>query len=165
MAKYTIGIAAITLGAVAVDGGPGTSLAALGLTLADSCKLNQDDPETTSFFAEEQEAAVYVKTKAGAITLTFQIMNPDTATLVSLFGGSTNGATPNKTWNMPATTPTIEQTVKIAPQDGMTMIIPRGSVAAKLNGEFSRKNLFVIDVTVTALTPTKAGVGPIQFVE
>jgi len=165
MAKYTIGISTIKLGNVAVDGGPGTSLATLGYTYEDSCKLNQDDPEVTSFFAEEVEDAVYKKEKKGAITLTFQIMNPDTATLIALFGGTATGSSPAKTWNMPDTTPTIEQTVEITPQDGMKMVIPRGSVSAKLNGEFSRKQLFLIDVTITALKPTKTGVGPIQFIE
>jgi hypothetical protein len=82
-----------------------------------------------------------------------------------LFGGAATGTSPAKTWNMPATTPTIEQTVKITPADGMTLIIPRGQVTAKLNGQFSRQNLFVIDVTVTALAPTKSGVGPIQILE
>lgn len=165
MAKYTIGISAITLGAIAGDGGPGTSLASLGQTYQDSCKLTQEDPEVTEFFSEEEEAAVYSKSKGGKITLTFQIMNADTATLVALFGGTATGTSPNKTWNRPATTPTIEQTVKVVPQDGMSLVIPRGSVIAKLNGEYSRKGLFLIDVIVTALTPTKSGVGPVQFIE
>jgi len=165
MAKYTIGVSSITVGAIAGDGGPGTTLAALGLTMEDSCKLTQDDPTTTEFFAEEQDAAVFTKSKGGAIKLTFQVMDPDTDTLVALFGGSAPGTTPNKTWNMPATIPTIEKTVKVTPSEGMTVMIPRGSIVAKLNGDFSKKALFVIDVTVTALTPTKSGVGPIQFIE
>lgn len=165
MAKYTLGISAIELGNLATDGGPGTTLAALGLTYEDSCKLAQDDPEVTEFFAEEVEDAVLTRSKKGKTTLTFQIMNADTTTLVALFGGSATGASPNKTWNSPDNTPTIEQTVRVTPIDGMKLVIPRGSVSAKLNGEFSRKGLFLIDVTVTALKPTKTGVGALQFIE
>lgn len=169
MATYTIGVSAITLGNVASDGGPGTSLAPLGLTNEGSCKLNQADPDTTNFFAEEQDSAVFSFSKAGATTVTFQILNPDTATLKAVFGGSIGVATVNSkqvsTWNMPASVPTIEQTVQITPQQGMVVIIPRGLVTAKLNGELAKKNLFMIDVTVTALAPIKAGVGPIQFVQ
>lgn len=165
MANYTLGIASIQVGAIAGDGGPGTTLAALGKTYQDSCRLTQEDPTTTEFFSEEDEDAVFTKTKKGKTTLTFQIMDADTDTLVKVFGGTATGTSPNKTWNAPNTTPTIEQTVKVTPQNGMTLVIPRGSITAKLNGEFSRQGLFLIDVVVTVLTPTKAGVGPIQFIE
>ncbi|AUD00935.1 phage tail tube protein [Spirosoma pollinicola] len=166
MGKYTIGIAKIEFADVASDGGPGTTgLTQYGLTLEGTGKLNEADPTKTQFFVEEQDAAVYEKSKAGDITLTFSIANPDTDTMAKLFGGTAAGTSPNKIWNRPDTLPTIEKTVKITPADGLIIIIPRGSVTAKLDGELSRTNLFVIAVTITALKPTKTGVGVIQFGE
>lgn len=166
MPQYTIGLAGITVGDIAGDGGPGTSLTALGETYQNSCRLNMDDPTVTNFYVEEKTQPVKVKSVPGDITLTFQVANADTDTLVSLFGGTATGTSPNKVWNMPVTVPTIEKTVKLEPQEGFKAItIPRGSMSAKLNGEFSGQNMFVIDVTVTALAPTKTGVGPIQFTQ
>lgn len=165
MGLYTIGVSAITIGAIATDGGPGTTLASLGYTTEGSAKLTQADPETTEFFVEETDDAVYTKNKRGKVTLEFSISNPDADTLVALFGGSATGNSPNKIWNMPATIPVIEKTVKVAPSEGFSgIIIPRGSLTAKLNGSMTKKDLFVVDVMVTALIPTKSGVGPIQFI-
>ncbi len=92
-------------------------------------------------------------------------MNPDTATLQTLYAGTAATVSSVKTWNMPANIPTLEQTIKVTPLEGMGFVIPRGQVEAKLNGDFARQSIFVIDVTVTCLTPTKTGVGPIQFFE
>lgn len=164
MGLYTIGIAAITVGAIAGDGGPGTTLAALGYTLEKTGKLNQADATVTEFKVEEVDQAVYTKSTPGPITLTFSIANPDIDTLIAVFGGTASGTSPAKIWNMPDTIAAIVQTVKVVPSDGFKAItIPRGQLTAKINGELTRDTLFVIDVTVTALQPTKSGVGPIQF--
>lgn len=166
MGLYTLGVAAISVGAIAGDGGPGTSLSPLGFTYQNSTRLNQDDPTVTNFYVEEQSQPVKVRSTPGEISLTFQVANPDIDTLIKVFGGTASGTSPNRVWNMPATIPTIEQTVKLEPQEGLkSVIIPRGSISAKLNGEFSQQNLFLLDITVTALVPEKTGVGPIQITQ
>lgn len=165
MANITRGVVSIAVGAIAVDGDAGTSLAALGLTKKGTAKMAQDDPTVTNIFAEEQDAPVDTISTQGNITFTWTIINPDTTTLVALYGGTASGSSPNKKWNMPASISPIEQTVKITPKKGMSVIFPRASVAAKLNGDFTNEDVFGIDVTITALAPTKSGVGPVQFVE
>ncbi|QDK80831.1 hypothetical protein EXU85_20350 [Spirosoma sp. KCTC 42546] len=166
MALYTIGITSITVGAIAGDGGPGTSLTSLGYTLEKTAKLNQADATVTEFKVEEVDAAVYTKSTPGAITLTWSLANPDVDTMIAVFGGTASGTSPARVWNMPASVVAIEQTIKIIPSDGFKAItIPRGQLTAKLNGELTRDTLFVLDITVTALQPTKSGVGPIQFTQ
>jgi hypothetical protein len=53
--------------------------------------------------------------------------------------------------------PVIEKSVMVTPQQGIAFDIPRLKIVAKINGEYSKKNLLLIEVTGTALAPTKAG--------
>jgi hypothetical protein len=156
---YTLGLAKIEIGNIAEDGGMGTTLAAWGQTLQGTCNITQDDPETNEFFAEELDDPVVSISKRGKTTLAFSIMNPDLAALANTLGGTVTGEAPNQKWNAPNGIPTIEKSVKVTPQQGHIWEFPRMKISAKINGSFSRENLFVIEVTGTALTPTKAGLG------
>lgn len=165
MANITRGVNTIQVGAIAGDGGPGTTLAVLGLTLAGTAKMTQSDASVQDILVEESDVPLDSIKTPGKIDFNWTIANPDTATLVALFGGTASGTSPNKTWNMPAAIITQELTVKVTPQKGMAVVFPRASVTAKLNGDFSKTAVFGIDVTITPLLPTKSGVGPVQFIE
>jgi hypothetical protein len=154
---YTIGLSSIEVGAIEDDGGMGTILSALGLTFQDTCKLQQDDPETTDFYAEEVDNPVFSMSRAGKTTFTFSIMNPELATLQSMLGGTISGSGDTAKWLAPDTLPIIEQSVKITPQQGLVFEIPRMKIVAKINGEFSKKGLLLIEVTGTVLQPEKTG--------
>ena len=161
----TLGLSSIQVAPVASDGGPGTTgFTAFGLTYQDSCKLTEEDGETTEFFAEEVEDAIITKTKKGKTTLTFSVMDPDATAMQKLFGGELQ-AGPPKQWGAPSSIPTIEKTVKIAPAQGMQITIVRGQVKAKINAEFSRKGLFLVDVTVTVLAPTKVSTASLYMTD
>lgn len=154
----TLGLASIQFGEIASDGTPATTLAPLGLTYKDSCTMTSEDPEVTEHFAEESEDPILRKPRRGRVSFAFQIMDPDATVLQKLFGGTVTG-TP-KVWSSPTVSPLVEQTVKITPEQGLTILIARGSVTAKINAEFKKSGLFLIDVTVVPLTPKKAGVSP-----
>jgi hypothetical protein len=157
---YTIGLSSIEVGDVATDGGMGTTLAALGLTYQDTCKFQQEDPEENDFYAEEYDDPVFSQIKSGKTTFAFSIMNPELATLKALLGGTIvpeDGDNP-ETWEAPDNMPIIEKSVKITPQQGLAFEIPRLKIAAKINGEFSKKGLLLIEVAGTALVPTKTGI-------
>jgi hypothetical protein len=155
---YTIGLSSIKIGNIATDGGMGSSLAQLGLTYQDTCKMSQDDPETTDFYAEEVDDPVFSVSKAGKITFAFSIMNPELATLQKTMGGTVTGTGDAARWSPPDTMPIIEQSVRITPNYGIAFDIPRMKIAAKINSEFSKKGILLIEVTGTVLVPTKAGV-------
>jgi hypothetical protein len=154
---YTLGLAKIEIGDIANDGGMGTTLAILGQTLQGTCNITQDDPEVSEFFAEELDDAVVSIGKRGKTTIAFSIMNPDTAVLLKTLGGTVTGSGDAAKWSAPASLPVIEKSVKITPQQGLVWEFPRVKIVAKINGAFSRENVFVIEVTGTALQPTKSG--------
>jgi hypothetical protein len=162
---YTIGLSKIEIGDIANDGGMGKNLEILGETLEDTVKFEQEDPETTDFFCEEKDDPVLSISKAGKSTFTFSLMNPSLEVLQTLIGGKITPATTDENgndvpekWSPPSNMPIIEKSVKITPRQGLVFEIPRLKIIAKINGEFSKKGLLLVEVNGTALQPTKAGV-------
>jgi hypothetical protein len=156
MAVYTLGLSKIEVGEIAAGGGMGTDLEQLGFTLQDTCNMTQEDPQTSEFFAEEVDDPVISVDRACKTTFNFSIMNPDVQVLQKLLGGTVTGAGDTATWNAPASIPVIEKSVKITPKQGLVFSIPRMKLVAKINGQFSRSNVFVIEVVGTVLIPTAA---------
>ena len=152
---YTLGLSKIEMGDIATDGGMGQALAVVGQTLKGSCNVTQEDPTTNDFFAEEIDDPVVSISSRGKTTLAFSVMNPDLQVLEKLFGGTISGTGPTAKWNAPATLPAIEESVRVTPQMGLIWEFPRMKINAKINGQFSRENIFVIEVSGTALQPTK----------
>jgi hypothetical protein len=157
---YTLGLAKIEIGAIAADGGMGTTLTVWGQTLQGTCNVTQDDPETTDFYAEEVDDPVVSISKRGKTTVVFSVMNPDVAALEKFFGGSVDSQVTPPTWKAPANLPAIEKSLKITPQIGLIWEFPRVKITAKLNGQFSRENIFVIEVSGAVLQPEKSGEPP-----
>lgn len=152
MALITIGLASIKVADILADGATGTTFAALGYTYENTCKFSEADPETTSFYAEEVDDAIDTSEKPGETKLNFSIANPDVDTLVAVFGGTKVG----NAWHAPDTKPTIEKSIEITPKKGLKFTICRAKMTAKLNADFSRKGLFLVEVSCTILQPTKA---------
>lgn len=157
----TLGLSKIEFGDVDTGGGMGTTLAALGYTFEDTCKMSQDDPTVTDFRAEEVDDPIESITTKGKVNFTFSLMNPGLDALVALLGGAKTGTAPDEQWEAPSQATQIEQSVKITPQKGLVFEIARGKVQGKLNGEFSKSGLMMVDVTVTPLIPTDGTTAPI----
>lgn len=124
----TLGLASIKFGASA------SSLAALGLTYQDSCTVSQDDPETTEFYAEEEDDPIEITERPGAIRCNFQIMDP-TAALAQKAGTSEEGV------------------LEITPKKGLKLTFNRAKVSYKLDGQYGRGGLFLVNVSAVALKP------------
>jgi hypothetical protein len=152
---YTLGLAKIEIGDIAADGGMGTTLAVWGQTLQGTCNVTQEDPETNEFYAEELDDPVVSISKRGKTTIAFSVMNPNVETLKKFFGGTVTGEDEEAKWHAPKSLPVIEKSVRITPQMGLIWEFPRMKINAKINGSFSRENIFVIEVSGTALQPTK----------
>lgn len=157
MGQANNGIEKIELGAIAADGGMGTVLASLGFTEEDSVKLVFEDAEKKEYFAEETDSAWFVSTKAGKKRVEFTVANPDTATLVAVFGGTVTGTGATAVYKAPAVMPVIEQSLKITPKIGLGFNFPRVLVTAKFTDSLGRNSLLGISVTCEILQPTKAG--------
>ncbi len=124
----TLGLASVKFGAAA------GSLATLGLTYQDSCTVSQDDPETTEFYAEEEDDPIEIMERPGAIRASFQVMDPD-ATLAAKAGTSEEGV------------------LEITPKKGLKLTFNRAKVSYKLDGQYGRGGLFLVNVSAIALKP------------
>jgi len=153
----TFGLASIEFADILPDGGTGTTFAAIGYTMKDTCKFIQEDPQETPVEVEEADDPIDYMTKAGKKTLSFTLADPDEAALALLMGGI---GTTGVTWDAPATFTTIEKSVKVTPTQGLILTIPRGKINAKWNGDYSKSTNLKIDVEITVMTPTKTGVAP-----
>ncbi len=125
----TLGLSSIKFGAAA------ESLATLGLTYQDSCTVSQDDPETTEFYAEEEDDPIEIMERPGAIRAFFQIMDP-TAALAQKAGTSEEGI------------------LEITPKKGLKITFNRAKLSYKLGGQYGRGGLFLITCTAVALKPS-----------
>ena len=130
-----------------------TGYTAFGLTYEDTCNMSQEDPETTEFYAEEEDDPVEIAEKAGKTLFNFSIMNPDLTTLTRLFGGTVA----SNIYAYPDTVATVEESVIIVPRKGLKFQVPRMKLVSKINGEFSKKGLLLIEVQGTVMKPATAG--------
>lgn len=156
MGQINIGLASIAIGAVAADGGMGTTLAPLGKTLEGTLNLNTDDPQVAEFYSEEDEDPIHEEQRAGKKSLTFTIADPDLDTLVSVWGGTKSGVAPNEIYTPPANTGTIERSIKITPKRGLGFNIVRARINAKFTPGIGRASLLGLEITGSVMTPTKA---------
>lgn len=158
MSKVTLGLSAILAKdselAAHADAFKEEGYTAYGLTFEDTCTMNQEDGETTEFYAEEEDEAIDEITKQGKTTFAFSVMDPTLDSLKRLFGGEIA----SNIWNYPDTVAEVEASIIIKPRKGLMFHLSRARVKAKFNGQFSKKGLMLLEVTATVLKPTKAGI-------
>lgn len=152
---FTLGLSKVEIGAIAVDGGMSTSLAAVGYTKEDSCTFITEAPTENERYAEEVDDPVKVFRKTGKSVLTFILLSPDADQLAAVLGGTVTGTTP-KIWSAPDNVPSIERSVKVTPREGGILSIVRGSLVAVTNAQFTKAGNYEVEVKVTVLQPTKA---------
>lgn len=159
----TIGLASISVGDIAGDGGMGTSLSVIGKTAEGSCTIETTDPEVTEIFAEEVDTAIYTSVKAGQTTVTFQLAAPDLEQCAAVFGGTVSGTGTAKTWEYPDSVTGVEKSVKIVPKEGIVFSIPRAKLIPKFTGQFGRADTLKIEITANVLQPKKANTKPMKL--
>lgn len=157
-----VGLTSLKIGAIAADGGMGTTLAAVGKTFKDSCQITEEDGELTEWYSEEDDDPLYSKQAKGKFSIAFQIMDADADALLALKGGTVSGTAP-KVWSAPTTAPNIEKSIEITLTTGQKVQIVRGRIVAKLSGTVGKSGIVLVDVTITALTPTKAATPPLMW--
>lgn len=156
MAKRVLGVASIKLGAIAGDGGMGTSLTQIGDTVPGSAILENAEGTTQDFFSEESDTPIEsIISEAGTTTFNFSTMNLDADSLVLLFGGTKTTGPPVK-WEPPATLGTKELSIEVIDRKGNKFEFVRVSVKPKFTVNFNKTALGQVDIVGTILTPTKA---------
>lgn len=167
MAKVTaLGLSKIEV----ADIDPTTGLAkgeysTLGKTYENTCKLTEDDPEETEFYCEEEDDPQETISKRGKTKLAFSIMNANAKAFSTIFGGTyteKTGDTP-AFWESPDQLVEVEKYVKITPRIGGVVEIRRLKMRAKVNADYSKKGLFLVEVSGTVMTPLVAGVKRMKY--
>ncbi|RPE05555.1 hypothetical protein EGT74_24540 [Chitinophaga lutea] len=166
MAKKSIGLASLKMGDIAADGGMGAALSALGATVSDTAVLANEAASVTDFLVEEQDDPFFSQSTPGKRTLTWSTYDVDPATLERVFGGTYTPATAlvGASWEAPASTPTIEQSIELTTKDGWVISIVRAKIDAVLQWNFQKTKLAQVDLTATILIPTKAATSPLKIV-
>lgn len=155
-----LGLVSIKIGAIAGDGGMGTSLSALGETVKDSCVFTETDATKQEFFIEESDDPIEsIVTQKGLETISWSTHNCSADTMVALFGGTKAGAGTELspyTWEPPDTQSEVEKSVEITDRKGNIVEVVRMKLACKKNISFQSTKLGQVDIVGTILAPTKA---------
>lgn len=158
----SIGLESLKLGAIAGDGGMGTTLTALGVTYQDTAELVREDPDITEIYSEENDEPEEVLETKGPLMLRFSIMNVAPEEAVRVLGGEVTGTSP-KVYNGAVSKDPIELSIEIKTKTGLKIEIPRAKITAKENFQFRKKGVLLIDIEARILTPTKTGTPPITW--
>ncbi len=159
----TLGLKKIEIGDIASDGGVSTNFQVIGVTYKDTAELTQEDPELTEHYSEENDEPEEVISAKGKTAIKWSIMDSDPDTLVDVLGGEVTGAVGSEVWEAPAASVDIEKSIKITPKKGRVIIVPRARLVSKINYKLARTGIFLVEITATVLTPTKAGVAPMSM--
>jgi hypothetical protein len=165
MAKSLKGYKAFTLGAIAGDGGMGTSLTALGTTVKGSVTATTSEATTQDFNIEEQtlpyESTVTEEPQLTGVLECYDV-DPDTA--VKVFGGtvtsSGTGANKLKVYSPPVPYVPIEVSGKLESKNSTILNVVRMQLLPVWNLSFKDDELGKIVINWKALAPTKAATAP-----
>jgi len=150
MGLITLGLSEIVVGAAAPGGTMPGTMAKVGKTYTDTCKINMDAATVTEHFEEGKSSPEVRKKKRKLPVLKFSIMDPDTQVLTDYLGGEIvdgqwgfNGdeSVPNRSWRAKS-------------EQGLWTDIPNGDVEAVINADMSAKGIYLLDFTVTPLAVT-----------
>lgn len=154
MATVTFGLAQILVGEASAAGTMPASPTKIGQVFKDTCKIAQETAEKNEFF-EEGQSAPFVVTKSKKMPkITFSIATPDVQTLIDYVGGTNIGTTEAPKWGYTGSEVVANKAVRIDTEQGLTVDIPNCDIEAVINGEFSKKGLFMVDFTLTPLAVT-----------
>lgn len=161
---HALGLEFIKIGDVDAGGGMGATLAAVGKTYKDTAELVQADPEVTEFYVEEEDDPVEELSKRGITEVRWGVINMTPADMVKVLGGTVSGTAPSDTWNAPATTPEIEQSVQIKDKkSGRVLNIPRARISAKIDWKLARTGIAIVSIVAKILVPTDGTSAPYSW--
>jgi hypothetical protein len=154
----TLGLCQIKVGEAAANGTMPSSMAKIGKTYKDTCKINQDAADVTEHF-EEGKSAPEVRKKSKKIPkVQFSIMDADVQTLIDYVGGENVGTEQAPKWGFDGDELVANKAVLVETEQGISFEIPNGDIEAVINGDLSASGIFLVDFVVTpcAVTAGKA---------
>ena len=145
----TLGLCEIQVGEASAAGTMPVSLAKIGKTYKDTCKIAQDSADVTEHY-EEGKAAPEVRKKSRKMPiLTFSIMDASVQDLVDYVGGANVGEHDTPVWGYDGDEVVANKAIKVVTEQGLDFEIPNGDIEAVINADMSAKGIFLVDFTVT----------------
>jgi hypothetical protein len=143
----TLGLSQILVGTAAPGGTMPGTLAKIGKTYKDTCKVAQAASDVTEHF-EEGKASPEVRKKTKKIpVLTFSMMDPDAQALADYIGGTvTNGK-----WGFDGSETVVNRAIRVQTTQGFYVDIPNADIEAVINSDLSAKGIFLVEFTVTPM--------------
>ncbi|HEY8687666.1 MAG TPA: hypothetical protein VIM07_00410 [Chitinophagaceae bacterium] len=146
MSKHTFGLQNVEMGKVAVDGGMGTVLTAVGETVSGTAEMTTTDPTITDITIEESDSPIESIVEAGITQMAWSTYNVDGDQLVKFFGGVFTPATGVKTYTLTGGTGYTDGAYNDVALTGGT-------------GTGAKANLVISGGIVTSATITNGGTG------
>ncbi|GAB6394614.1 MAG: hypothetical protein MdMp024_0926 [Bacteroidales bacterium] len=176
MKKISFGLEKVLVGEVVAAGGmPGAAaLTQLGRTLKGSANFNIEDDSTTEIYCEEEADPIASLTeKRGKATLTFNVLEFDVASLISIFGGTSKTASVTidgvtktvEKYVAPRNTMNVEKAVRVITSVQTAIDIPRAKINATFVWNFTKTEVAQIKIVATALMPAGATDGTYEIYE
>lgn len=154
MAKYSYGIASFTIGDIdPITGLQINPLDVKEMVYRDSFNMTEEEGTTTDHYSEMDTTPKVSFTEVGKETLTLQLMETQAAVLVKFLGGTVATLDGSSAWSKPTGAGNIEKFLDITTVDGTRIRIPRAKVTGRKNMQFRRNGIWLIDVTITPLSP------------
>lgn len=155
----TLGLSEIQVGVAAPTGTMPSSLAKIGKTYQDTCKLSQGTAEVTEHYEEGKAAPEVRRKKKKVPVLSFSIMDPDCQALADYVGGTFIAGTPAAgedpatpdTWGFDGSEIVSNRAIKVVTEQGLDVNVPNADIEAVVDAEFSGKGMMKINFTVTPL--------------
>lgn len=154
MAKYSYGIASFEVGDInATTGAMENAIDIKEAVYRDSFNMTEEEGTTTDHYSEMDTTPKISFTEVGKETLTLQIMETQATMLQRFLGGTVTTLDGSSAWSKPTGAPSIEKFLDITTSDGTRIRIPRAKVTGRKNMQFRRNGIWLIDVTITPLSP------------
>lgn len=145
----TLGLCEIQVGEASAAGTMPTSLAKIGKTYKDTCKIAQDAADVTEHY-EEGKAAPEVRKKSKKMPkVTFSIMDANVQDLIDYVGGTNVGTDAAPAWGFDGDELVANKAIKVVAEQGLSFEIPNGDIEAVINADMSAKGIFLVDFTIT----------------
>lgn len=154
MSKYSYGINSFLVADIDPTTGLGINpVETKEAVYRDTFNVAEEEGTTTDHYSEMDSTPKVSFTEIGKETITLQLMETDTATLANYLGGSVVVEGGKNTWEKPSGQATVEKHLTVVTEDGVTLTYPRVKVTARKNFQLRRNGLWLLDVTMTVLSP------------
>lgn len=159
----TMGLAKIEMGTVDSTGAMQSTLTQIGYTYKDSCTMSADNPDISELFVEEVDLPMDTQGELGAMTISWDILNPNVTEIAAMMGGTATAA--DNKYEGATSWSAIEKAIKLTPKKGFALSIPRGQINAQLTGGWRKGEPMLLHMEVRVLVPTNgSGVAQPPFI-